>query len=143
MSAKFQISLDCSDPSRLATFWAEALGYKSEDPPKGYATWQDWLIASNIPRENWNDRAGLVDPQGIGPRILFQKVSEPKTAKNRLHLDVRPSAAGASPEERFEKAKAKAAQLVTSGATILYEMNEYGSHWITLADPEGNEFCIG
>jgi hypothetical protein len=143
MATGFQITLDCADPNRLAAFWALALGYKLEDPPPGFATWEDWLRANNVPEEQWDSRAAIVDPQGIGPRFWLQKVPEPKLNKNRFHLDLRSSPPGTPWEERPTKAKAKAVELVAAGATILYEMTELGQFWITMADPEGNEFCVG
>ncbi len=143
MSTQFQITLDCADPQSLAAFWVKALGYKMEDPPAGHASWQDWLEANHVPPEQWNSRAGIVDPQGIGPRFWFQRVPESKAGKNRMHLDIRTGDASVSAQQRREKAETKARQLVEAGATRLYEMSEYGSYWLTLADPEGNEFCIG
>ncbi len=147
MAPKFQVTFDCSDPQKLATFWATALGYKLEDPPKGFSTWEEWLATNKVPKEQWESRAAIVDPRGISPRFWFQKVSEPKMAKNRLHLDLRTDPVDgdgpSSPETRTLRAKMRAAQLVEAGATILYEMSEFGSTWITLSDPEGNEFCIG
>lgn len=137
MASNFQVTVDCADPMRLATFWATALDYKVEEIPK------EWLIAQNVPQEQWNSRAAIVDPQGSGARFFFQQVPEVKTNKNRWHLDLRATEAGVSPGERYEKAKAKAEQLIAAGATRLYEMSEFGQNWITLVDPEGNEFCIG
>lgn len=143
MANQFQITFDCADPNRLATFWALALDYKLEDPPPGFATWEEWLVANHVPQAQWNSRAGIVDPEGVGARIWFQQVPEPKTGKNRLHFDLRLAQPSNSPEERLAHARAKAEQLVAAGAKVLYEMSEYGSNWLTLADPEGNEFCIG
>ena len=88
MATPIQVTVDCTDPDRLATFWATALGYKKQDPPTGYATWATFLAAQGVPEDQWNAASALVDPAGIGPRIYFQQVPEPKTVKNRVHLDV-------------------------------------------------------
>jgi len=136
MIPKFQVTFDCADPARLAAFWAIALDYEVQEIPR------EWLIAQNIPEEMWNSRAALIDPEG-GPRFWFQQVPEPKTSKNRMHLDLRPSPGGISTEERHARTRARAEELIAAGATKLYDGEEYGQYWITLADPEGNEFCIG
>ena len=67
-------------------------------------------------------------------RILFMLVEEPKTAKNRAHLDVR-----ATPERELDATKDT---LLARGATFLWEAAEGPYRWYTMADPEGNEFCI-
>ncbi len=143
MTVSFQVTFDCTDPNRLAAFWAMVLDYKLEDPPPGFSTWEEWLVANHVPEDQWNTRAAIVDPQGKGARFWFQKVPEPKTAKNRVHLDLRVGDRNMPPEEMRAKARAKIDQMVAAGAKILYEMSEFGSNWSTLADPEGNEFCIG
>lgn len=143
MAAKIQVVIDCADPNRLAEFWVQALGYKHQDPPTGFASWEEWLVANNVPQEQWNSRAAILDPEGVGPRFWFQQVPEPKTTKNRLHLDIHVGDGTTTPDDRKAKAKAEVERLVAAGATILYQMEEYGSYWFTLADPEGNEFCVG
>lgn len=140
MATQCQITFDCANPVQLAKFWALAMDYELQEIPK------EWLKAQNIPEELWDTRAALTDPAGVGPRFWFQQVSEPKTAKNRLHLDLRilvNNAPAQNPQEREAHARAKADQLIAAGATKLYEMTEFGQTWLTLADPEGNEFCIG
>jgi len=86
---KIQIVFDAADPESLAAFWKMALGYDYESPPPDYASWEDFARERGLPEEEWGDQASLVDPQGEGPRIYFQRVPEGKTAKNRVHLDVR------------------------------------------------------
>lgn len=88
MATGVQVVFDCADPDRLARFWAQALGYKLQDPPQGYGTWESWLRDQGIPQERWNDANAVVDPDGRGPRIFFQRVPEAKTTKNRVHLDL-------------------------------------------------------
>jgi hypothetical protein len=137
----FQVTFDAADPGSLAAFWAEALGYVEDPPPDGYASWEDWARKNEIPEDRWNDAAAIVDPERLGPRIFFQRVPEGKTAKNRVHLDVR-SAHGLEADARRQRLNDEAERLVGLGATKLYELEERGQYWITLADPEGNEFCL-
>jgi catechol 2,3-dioxygenase-like lactoylglutathione lyase family enzyme len=144
MSRDIQITFDCADPGKLATFWAEALGYRVQDPPEGFATWDDALEAFGVPPEHRNDASAVNDPDGSGPRVFFQKVPEGKQVKNRVHLDVR-AAPGLAGDERMTALEAEAARLVGLGATRL-ERHEpspplQAGH-IILADPEGNEFCL-
>jgi hypothetical protein len=137
----FQVTFDAADPGSLAAFWAEALGYVEDPPPDGYASWEDWARKNEIPEDRWNDAAAIVDPERLGPRIFFQRVPEGKIAKNRVHLDVR-SAPGLEADARRRRLNDEAERLVGLGATKLYELEERGQYWITLADPEGNEFCL-
>lgn len=144
MALTFQITFDAADPGRLAQFWAAALGYQLDPPPGGFETWDKALAAFGVPEELWNSRSAIVDPQGAGPRIFFQQVPEPKTAKNRLHLDVR-AAAGLEGTTRMTALETECARLVELGGSRLYRVDpappmEYG--FITMADPEGNEFCL-
>ena len=75
------------------------------------------------------------------PRLLFQRVPEGKTAKNRVHLDVKIDA-GVPAEQRPQAVRERAAQLLELGATRLNEAAELGVFWIVMQDPEGNEFCV-
>ena len=88
MATRIQVVIDCADPDGLATFWAEVLGYKKQDPPKGYATWRDFETAQGVPQDELNSWHAVVDPDGAGPRVYFHRVPEPKRGKNRLHLDL-------------------------------------------------------
>ncbi|NES16497.1 MULTISPECIES: VOC family protein [Micromonospora] len=144
MARDIQITFDCADPAGLATFWAEALGYRLQDPPAGFESWEQALAAMGVPPERRNDASAVVDPDGAGPRLFFQRVPEGKQAKNRVHLDVR-AAPGLSGDARMAALEAEAARLVAHGATRL-ERHEpappLGAGHIVLADPEGNEFCL-
>lgn len=143
MATSVQIVFDCADPDRIADFWATALGYKFQDPPPGFATWEDFLVANHFPKEMWNARSAVVDPQGTGPRLFFQKVPEPKTVKNRVHLDLNISGGFSVPlEERKRLVKAEVERLVSAGATRLRTGEENGEYWVVMADPEDNEFCV-
>ncbi|WP_439028919.1 VOC family protein [Gordonia terrae] len=144
MSSEIQVTFDCGDPAALSAFWADVLGYRVQDPPPGFDTWDAALEAFGVPPEHRNDASGVVDPDGRGPRLFFQRVPEGKAAKNRVHLDVR-AAPGLGGDERMRALEAEAARLVALGATRV-ERHEpappmSGGH-IVLQDPEGNEFCL-
>lgn len=113
MGVRVELVLDCADPDRLVAFWSEALGYEPFGRAGGYRS--------------------LVDPEGVGPKLILQRVPEPKVAKNRFHLDL-----------LAEDIEAEAARLEALGATRLRPepFEEHGTAWILLADPEGNELCV-
>ena len=97
-----------------------------------------------MPEDQWNSRSALVPLEGDGPRVFFQRVPEGKTAKNRVHLDVR-AAVDLTGDERMETLEAEATRLEALGATRAYRVDpappmELG--FITMHDPEGNEFCL-
>lgn len=144
MSREVQVTFDCADPAALADFWALVLGYRLQDPPPGFDSWEAALEALGVPPENRNDASALVDPDGRGPRVFFQRVPEGKTAKNRVHLDVR-AAPGLAGDERIAALEKECERLVGLGGRRL-ERHEpappmAGGH-IVMADPEGNEFCL-
>ena len=122
------LGCDATDPHRLAAFWARALGYVDEP---GYEE---------------EHGASIVDPDGRGPAIGFLLVSEAKTAKNRIHIDVR--VAGEPPwdvvAERERLIRERVDELVNAGATPVRELSYDGvlGH-VVMFDPEGNEFCVG
>ncbi|WP_433509654.1 VOC family protein [Nonomuraea sp. CA-143628] len=90
MARDVQITVDCADPGELAAFWAETLGYRLQDPPKGFESWEQALEAMGVPPESGDNASAMVDPEGSGPRLFFPRVPERKQTKNRVHLDVRP-----------------------------------------------------
>jgi hypothetical protein len=138
-----QVVFDCADPARLAAFWAEALGYIVEPPPEGYGTWEDLLREAGVPQSEWNAFSAVIDRDGRGPRIYFQRVPEPKTAKNRVHLDV--NAGGpreTPPEQRRPRVDATVERLKAFGASVQRIVEERGEYWVVMQDPEGNEFCV-
>jgi hypothetical protein len=142
---ELQITFDAADPGALAEFWAAALGYRLQPPPPGFASWDAALEAWGVPPEQRNSRSAIVPADGDGPRVFFQQVPEPKSAKNRVHLDVR-AAPGLVGEDRMAALEAECARLVALGATRQrrFEPGEDpgGSGFIVMADPEGNEFCL-
>ena len=125
------VALDCPDPMALAEFWAIALDYEQQPPPPGFDSWESFADAQNIPHEDRDRFAAIVDPEGTGPRLLFLKVPESKSAKNRMHLDVVSS-----------DPPAHVARLVAAGASEVESLEEFGTAWTVMADPEGNEFCV-
>lgn len=143
MATEFQVTLDSADPGAHAAFWAEALHYVQAPPPPGFDSWDAALDARGVPPDHRNDRTALVDPDGVRPRLFFQKVPEPKTAKNRVHLDLR-AAAGVPPEERGDALEAECTRLVALGARRLKRLEADGidAVCIVMQDPEGNEFCL-
>ncbi|MFT3886753.1 MAG: VOC family protein [Arachnia sp.] len=141
MTTKFSLTLDAADPLALGEFWALALGYVREPPPAPHTTWEETLVAWGLPEDRWNDANAVIDPDGVGPRIFIQKVPEPKTAKNRVHIDVRVSASHDNKD--LAALQAKADELVRAGATLVRVVDEpFTGQWIVMLDPEGNEFCI-
>jgi hypothetical protein len=141
MAFAMQVTFDAADPAALAGFWKKVLGYIEEPPPEGWSSWEDWAREKGIPEERWNDQSAIIDPDGAGARIFFQRVPEGKTAKNRVHLDVR-AAPGLDPDARRARLTEESERLIELGATKLYEFQESGQFWITMQDPEGNEFCL-
>lgn len=137
-----QVTLDCADPRALSLFWNEVLDYELPPPPPGFESWD--AFSSTLPPDKQNMASACVDPAGVGPRLFFQQVPEGKSAKNRLHLDVR-AAPGLEGEVRMAALEAECARLVGLGATRV-ERHEpappmSGGH-IVMQDPEGNEFCL-
>lgn len=143
MAVSFQVTIDCADPDRLAHFWAEALGYVIQPPPAGFESWIDFLKAQSVPEALWNSASAIVDPAGSGTRIFFQQVPEPKSIKNRVHLDVNVGGGlDAAPDEKRGRVAAAVDHLISKGATQIGEHEERGEHWVIMKDPEGNEFCL-
>ncbi|MFF9145279.1 VOC family protein [Streptomyces sp. NPDC014861] len=108
------VTIDCADAYALAEFWARVLDSEvsGDDAP--------------------GDPEALVESEGAG--LLFIQVPEPKTVKNRVHLDIQPQ--DRTRDEEVER-------LLALGATLVGDhRNPDGTGWATLADPEGNEFCV-
>jgi hypothetical protein len=135
-----QIVVDASEPPAQAKFWAAALGYDVEDTTElirglrdsGAVSEADFFAADG---QLWfRDLVGIRDPQQARPRLLFQRTEAPKPAtRNRLHLDL-----NVGREQRADEV----ARLTSLGAVTLYEIDEPGGRHTTMADPEGNEFCV-
>lgn len=144
MSTPWTITFDCADPARQATFWKRALGYADAPPPSGFDSWEAWFEACEVPADERDDGASLVDPDGTRPSISFLKVPEQKQAKNRMHLDVQVGGGRAGdPDERWARISATVEDLVAAGATVVeeYALGDRPDH-VVMQDPEGNEFCV-
>jgi len=126
VTTHWTLGCDALDPHLLASFWAQALGYVLEDGFDG------------------PDAASIIDPDGTLPAIGFLRVPEGKTAKNRVHIDVR--VAGEPPWDMLERAhliRAKVGELAAIGGTVVreeYYADDLGH--VVMLDPEGNEFCV-
>jgi hypothetical protein len=141
VATSVQIVFDCSNPDTLARFWAEALHYKIQDPPPGFDSWPAFLKAQGIPERDWASASAVVDPDGVGPRIFFQRVPEGKTVKNRVHLDLNVGGPRSAPhDERRRRVDAEAGRLGRLGARQSRTIEERGEYFINMLDPEGNEF---
>jgi hypothetical protein len=140
MAFDFQVAIDCASPHELADWWAEALGWQVESQDESFIRRmvQTGAASEEDTTEHrgalvWKTGAALDSPDPGRPRVLFQHVPEAKTVKNRVHLDVR-----VGPERR----EAEVARLLGLGATELWRGSQGPYEWVTLADPEGNEFCV-
>ncbi|GHI05686.1 hypothetical protein AQI88_10375 [Streptomyces cellostaticus] len=144
----WKLVIDAADPHAQADFWATALHYEAEDNSAlverllslgalpgeaaveyhGRPAFRD-LIAVRHPDDPCDPDTGT----GLGRRLLFQRVPEAKTVKNRLHLDLH-----AGQGRRADEV----ARLEALGARVLREVQEPAGAWVVMADPEGNEFCV-
>jgi predicted enzyme related to lactoylglutathione lyase len=109
------ITFDCADARALGRFWSHLTGwnlYYDDDP--------EVVVAPSYPYD--------------GTGLLFIPVPEGKTAKNRLHLDLQPE--GVTRDEAVVQAMALGASVVAD------HRRPDGTGWVTMADPEGNEFCL-
>ena len=114
MAAKFtELCIDCADPRALARFWSEVLGYEIDD-------------------DDDEDAVEIKSRDGYGPTLLFLRVPESKTVKNRLHIDV-------NPVDRDQAAEVE--RVIALGARRV-DIGQGEQTWVVLADPEGNEFCV-
>jgi hypothetical protein len=138
---EFQVTFDCAEPERVARFWCEVLGYVVPAPPEGFASWDEFDRA--LPAEDQGSAFACVDPNGVGPRLYFQRVPEGKVAKNRVHLDVRVGT-GLVGEERLAALEGECTRLVALGATRgrLLIADGHNESCQVMQDVEGNEFCL-
>ncbi|MFF0593223.1 VOC family protein [Streptomyces antibioticus] len=144
----WKLVIDSADPHTQADFWAAALHYEVEDNSAlverlvemgalpgaatlefhGRPAFRD-LIAVRHPDDPFDADSGT----GLGRRLLFQRVPEAKSVKNRLHLDLHPGAGRLADEVE---------RLTALGASVLREVKEPSGQWVVMTDPEGNEFCV-
>jgi hypothetical protein len=143
MAVRFQVTFDCANPDRVATFWETALGYQKQSPPEGYESWPAFLAAQGVPEDQWGAASAVVDPSGVGPRLFFQRVPEPKEIKNRVHLDLNVGGGPEVPlEERRRRVDAEVERLIGAGAARQRSFEQWHEYWVVMQDPEGNEFCL-
>ena len=135
MATPFQITVDCVDADVMCRFWSVALGYVEEPPPAGYLSWEDFLRANDITIPPPGSIGAIVDPDGVGPRVLFIRVPEQKWSRTGSHFDLR-GGKTTRPDE------AKITELTEAGATDIRRVEENGQWWMVMGDPEGNEFCV-
>lgn len=114
---KIILVVDCADPEGLAEFWSPALGYEKVRHFAQYT---------------------VLSRGGPGfPALFLQRVPEPKTSKNRLHLDI----IEADIEAEAARLEGLGARRLTD--TLREALGDAVVNWIVMADPEGNEFCVG
>ncbi|MHB9759474.1 VOC family protein [Streptomyces sp. BYX5S] len=148
MTLHWKLVVDAADPHAQAEFWATALGYEIEDNAAlierllGFGALSEADTVTRWGRRAFRDLVAVRHPDdtvdadtgtGLGRRILFQRVPEAKSGKNRLHIDVH-----AEPGRRA----AETERLTGLGARVLDEVKAQGGEWTVMADPEGNEFCV-
>jgi hypothetical protein len=140
MPYDFQVTVDAADPHTQADWWAETLGWEVEPTDEafirkmladGYATDADTRTYHGT--LVWKEGAAIRHRDGERPRVLFQAVPEAKVVKNRVHLDVRVGA---------DRVEDEMHRLTARGARFLHRGQQGPHRWVTMADPEGNEFCI-
>lgn len=144
MAYAFQVAVDSADPHAQADWWAQTLQWQVEPSDEafikrmiaeGYASDADTITHNG--KLVWKDGAAIRHPddpeRGQRRRVLFQLVPEAKTVKNRVHLDVWVGA---------ENVETAVAALTERGATFLHRGQQGPHSWVTMTDPEGNEFCV-
>ncbi|MFF2655565.1 VOC family protein [Streptomyces sp. NPDC058045] len=136
-----QVTFDCAEPERLARFWCEVLGYVVPPVPEGFDTWADFERSRPVERQG--SGFACMDPEGVGPRLYFQRVPESKVVKNRVHLCVRVGT-GLVGEERLAALEAECTRLSALGAARvrLLLADEENESCLVMQDIEGNEFCL-
>lgn len=145
MGLNIQIVVDCRNPHDLADWWAETLDWAVEPQDEGFIRSmieQGFATESETKTHNgklvWRDGCAIRPPEELDAkpparRLLFQTNPEGKTVKNRVHWDV--NLAGKDKDEARTALEAR-------GATFLWSASQGPHSWHTMADPEGNEFCI-
>jgi Glyoxalase-like domain len=143
MGVPLGLTFDCADPKRVGTFWQKVLGYVEKPPPEGYGSREAYDADHGVSAEEAAAGYGIVDPDGTGPPIFFQKVPEPKVVKNRLHIDIRVGGERGTPfEERRRRIEASVEPLIAAGASFQRRSDDPDDYFIVMQDPEGNEFCL-
>jgi len=142
MSYTFQVTIDAADPHALADWWADALKWEVEPSDEdfirqmvaqGHATEDDTMTHRGV--LVWAEGAAIRHPGGpdAAPRVYFQRVPEAKSVKNRVHLDLRVGT---------DDVDGVVESLLAKGATLSHRGQQGPHTWVTVTDPEGNEFCV-
>jgi hypothetical protein len=113
-----------------------ALAYPAPD----VEGWHNFLRSQGRSEEDLNATFAIEDPAGVRPRMFFQRVHDPKSVKNRVHVDLAAPISGSS--DRAEEIDAFAERLTALGAHRLRAVKKDDSYFLVLAEPEGNEFCV-
>jgi Glyoxalase-like domain len=139
----FQTVIDCTDPHLLAEWWAATLGWQVESQDEAFIrSMIEQGHASDADTRTyrgalvWREAAAIHPHEEKSParsRILFQEVPEAKSVKNRVHLDIRIG----DDDPRMVRER-----LIARGATVIHTGQQGPNTWLTMADPEGNEFCV-
>jgi catechol 2,3-dioxygenase-like lactoylglutathione lyase family enzyme len=144
MAHSLQIVIACDDPARLTRFWSAVLGYVEQPPPPGFETWDQFADEVGIPQNKRNDMSAAVDPDGMGPRLLFERF-DGGVPNQRVHIDVNAMAGrdDMSAEERRAHLAEERTRIEGLGGTFKREATGMaGEIWIEMFDPEGNWFCV-
>jgi hypothetical protein len=136
-----QVTFDCANPRAVAQFWKAVLGYVDPPIPPGFDSWD--AFDASLPAERQGAAWACQDPDGVGPRLFFQRVPETKIVKNRVHLDVRVGV-GLTGDARVAALEAEATRLEALGArrVQLLVADEVNESCLVMQDVEGNEFCL-
>ncbi len=139
MARVVQVTIDARDPHRLAKWWADVLGYEVEDGHDFIQALLEEGVKNDVhliikkKRLAFANVSAASDPEERGPRLHFQRESEAKAGKNRVHLDVPVGPDQLDAEvERFQ----------ALGAELVMFKTRNEERWANMRDPEGNEFCL-
>ena len=138
VTPQLQLALDCANPHAQAKFWAAALGYAVERDGEFVQKMIDEGVATDADVTTvdgelaWRDGAAISDVDGGRPRWYFQLVPESKIVKNRMHVDVQVGPDESAPRSPASKGSAPPPLRRPAGTP----------HLVTMADPEGKEFCV-
>ena len=141
MALAMQVTFDAADPAALAGFWKQVLGYIEEPPPEGWSSWEDWAREEGSPRSAGTIRArsSTRTESERGSSSSGSRRARPRRTACTSTCARRP---GLDPDARRARLMEESERLIELGATKLYELEERGAFWITMQDPEGNEFCL-
>jgi hypothetical protein len=144
MAYDFQVTVDCAEPHVLADWWAETLQWEVEPSneafirsmvDQGFATEAETAMHRGVLA--WATGAAIVQPPPADGasrrRVLFQSVPEAKSVKNRVHLDLRVG---------VDNVDAVVESVLARGGRFLHNGQQGPHRWVTVTDPEGNEFCV-